>query len=1372
MRKYGKRLLSFVLTLAMIVGMVNMPAKAAEVTTTEFTIDKMALDKDYLYPKKNGYWPIWQIYLYTSVELPADTGDYQFELSDGKTKVKARANKSSVGTNLLYLEVPTSMLPEVCEKTFTIKKGEYTSSSGHVFKLQADYKIRYESGVWSPAGVEDMLSAENMVQLLPGYGWGEYETTNATNGGLYLHTATDNGAYTETNGDWNDRMKLTAVVTNEAQTVFYGGAKWYADTSEGKEQNRNSTYITDGAYKLVKFTETSYYLEFPGITVSENDLVRVGGYFKDYQGKTYGFYPITMKYNGSTWEEVKSDLVGGYEGYLTVNSDVYLGTTPVSTALYLKGTDGYASWIGGANNDKWNEYKVDLEKSTGSILVDGQKATSVIFQKYNGKYNAYYLENITDVEKDSVVTIEGSFVINGATVTFEKSQFKWDGTKWIDVPVHSGELLTTQASGAQIDSNRTTGLYMKGSDSYMSDRTYQDWDAQDIKMKAADENSGVFVDGVRMAEAQIWKYDVSKNWYYLNGADITTASKVVIKGNFKTLEGRYAVSIEESTFTWDGSKWVNAVSEITIDKLALDKDYLRPKENAEWPIWQFHFYGNVDVGTTKTYIVSVEIDGAKYDTVLTDSPDPGLDKVLYSKLEKEWLNMKEGSKVTYKAGKCFADDKSGDFITLKNDYTFYVNQYGWSTESLEAVTPSYPTQEKIKLDVTTAGTADGFYITTNIDDGRTPDGDTWQSRIHFNAVVEPYATYYSGGAWKQASGATSKTQRTVTLPLVKLKSNQYYVALSDFSGGGASSGDTYTVGGFFKDEVTGITYGFSTLTVQWDGASWKQISTSLDDTGVKYDVNGDYKSNPTSKDLVALLNYNADTDYPINIAQADIYVDNKYNKEDVIKLRKIIVDLYDADGNYLGAPDYSANRTFEKMAYACPQVGEWDEKHTTFTPYGSWTEDGEFIPNESLATTMQQYKDSGLTLLCMEDVGSYEEAAPFDSEANEPMRVYLKVAEQYDLGILAFDVDLYRRVRDNDFTDTYGTGKTWQENLEQRIAEMKNYSKAFKGFMSWDEIKNDNYEAYAIVANYLKEKHPELIVRMSFLPETSSEFKDNVAYEEYVGKYAVLSNHFSYNSYPLQYSYKQGKVTQSISEKKHTVLDTWFTNLKLVTDLAKTSEYSFDTGITIQAHSSKLTSTSDGLYNIYTQKYEPTDSKDIGFQAYTAMAYGMKEINYFNYRRHEKDSNIASGMVDDNGKPNAVYTAVQTVNKQIDKFASVYQAFTWKDTVKIAANNSGTVTTDNGRLTSASVTGAETVIGHMVDVDGFDGYMIANANAPRKTDGSVATATATVNLTFTNATKALVYNFSAGTKTEVALSNGVTSVTVPVGGGVMVIPVK
>ena len=70
----------------------------------------------------------------------------------------------------------------------------------------------------------------------------------------------------------------------------------------------------------------------------------------------------------------------------------------------------------------------------------------------------------------------------------------------------------------------------------------------------------------------------------------------------------------------------------------------------------------------------------------------------------------------------------------------------------------------------------------------------------------------------------------------------------------------------------------------------------------------------------------------------------------------------------------------------------------------------------------------------------------------------------------------------------------------------------------------------------------------------------------------------------------------------------------------------------------------------------------------------------------------------------------------------------------------------------------------MKDSDGFDGYMVANAEGPRPGK------TANVTLTFKSATKAMIYQ--GGTCKTEPLTNGVCTVSLDAGEGAFIIPIR
>lgn len=162
---------------------------------------------------------------------------------------------------------------------------------------------------------------------------------------------------------------------------------------------------------------------------------------------------------------------------------------------------------------------------------------------------------------------------------------------------------------------------------------------------------------------------------------------------------------------------------------------------------------------------------------------------------------------------------------------------------------------------------------------------------------------------------------------------------------------------------------------------------------------------------------------------------------------------------------------------------------------------------------------------------------------------------------------------------------------------------------------------------------------------------------------------------------------------------------------------------------------------------------------YTAMAYGMQEISFYKWGKHESISDEENTI----GTNADVYNAVKLANTDLNAFASVFKAFTWEKTLDISSGSTNSAT-GNTRLSSVTSSAARIFVGCMKDVDGFDGYMIANADGPR------TAAKTSVTLTFNNATHVLVYK--NGKKETVALADNAYTVEVDKGEGAFVIPLR
>lgn len=461
-----------------------------------------------------------------------------------------------------------------------------------------------------------------------------------------------------------------------------------------------------------------------------------------------------------------------------------------------------------------------------------------------------------------------------------------------------------------------------------------------------------------------------------------------------------------------------------------------------------------------------------------------------------------------------------------------------------------------------------------------------------------------------------------------------------------------------------------------------------------------------------------------------------------------------------------SDRIMEKMVYVCPAVGEWVDG--TFKAY----------PNERIDRTLSQLKASGLTLLNTEHVAPFH-LPDLTEDENEPLRVYLKAAERNKLGALVFDDAIFKMLWEKDVTVL---GENWTEVLDKRVCALREYSTAFRGFLLWDEMAIGYADTYSKIVSYLHKTYPDLLLRTSCLPlyayrqeglgadalTTNEEHKASkeLTYRDYIWAFAEENEYFLYDWYPLQFMERRDNWEPRT--RRYYVDEDWYYNLEYLANEVKARDYAFTTGVTIQA--CRLSGWSSNESHMET--YNPERREDIGFSAYTAMAYGVREINYFNYEKHWFADNVLSGMVDADGNPTAVYDAVQMINAEIDRFADKYLAYDWRDTLDIPAAGSyigHAGATDKGRLRMATVTGARTLIGHMVNQAttlnssvNRDAYMLANAEGPR------SGMTSRVTLEFEGAKTATVYNFKKGEKTCVDLTNGALILEIPVGEGILV----
>lgn len=473
-----------------------------------------------------------------------------------------------------------------------------------------------------------------------------------------------------------------------------------------------------------------------------------------------------------------------------------------------------------------------------------------------------------------------------------------------------------------------------------------------------------------------------------------------------------------------------------------------------------------------------------------------------------------------------------------------------------------------------------------------------------------------------------------------------------------------------------------------------------------------------------------------------------------------------------GTPSYTDDKQIELAAYCGPRregYRYWGGEYGAHPddPAGGWDS---FITEQAF----QDYIDCGFTYMFPEIDAAYDrvhkngQMQSVNSFEDSDLYPFMELAEKMGIPVVVYSDYLTSLVSSTDhrLTDEH------KAFLSQMVTDLSKY-KSFKGLTLRDEPKIESVRACAAVKDYLDELNPNLYYftacfpiycnDLSYLTTKDTDNKEE-AYKDYVDAFSDAHDTFGYDNYPLWYD----PIYDTTS-----VDATWFQNLRIVAESAKEKDY--DAAIALQ---SCAFGPKDGEY---TSKHnrEIKTKADIGFQVYSALAYGMKNITYYTYWQHWIESETGmhyTAMIDypseKGGEPvkTAAYYAVKDVNTEIKKFDHVYMNFDWEGTMavvpdgeKASAPLSHVGNYNNPRIASATAT-EEAIIGCMKDSDGYDGYMVVNA-----TDPALELAN-TVTIKFKQATKALAYIH--GEEQEITLNNGTCTLELAAGEGVFVIPIK
>ena len=393
-----------------------------------------------------------------------------------------------------------------------------------------------------------------------------------------------------------------------------------------------------------------------------------------------------------------------------------------------------------------------------------------------------------------------------------------------------------------------------------------------------------------------------------------------------------------------------------------------------------------------------------------------------------------------------------------------------------------------------------------------------------------------------------------------------------------------------------------------------------------------------------------------------------------------------------------------------------------------------------------------------QDIPNREHVENLMEEVNADAMAAIELAEKFGMKHYVLNSNIYNIERNEN-------NYQWLDDF----ADLATYtmSQAFAGHFLADEPQSGNWfttdELSELVNAYkaYKAAFSEGEAFINLLPRSSAQFTSEGLYEDYIDKYIEMialdngvkgTGYVSFDHYPLE----DGGIT-----------NVHLRNLELIAEKCRDNNLELRTYI-------KASESGDSEREI-----RATESvNDLYMQIYSALAYGSKEIIYYQFTDHTVTDGSAGDAVISGASlmKNDVYKWAAQANNEVAAFSAAYMNFTWKSASVFGAtsikqfNNLKSKAGAYGSLTSVS-SSASVLVGNFDDADGKysygaqNAYMVVNYGDPQN-----GTAAQSIALTFSGKTRALVYE--NGQARVVTLSSNKLTLNLEVGEGAFVIPLS
>ena len=290
----------------------------------------------------------------------------------------------------------------------------------------------------------------------------------------------------------------------------------------------------------------------------------------------------------------------------------------------------------------------------------------------------------------------------------------------------------------------------------------------------------------------------------------------------------------------------------------------------------------------------------------------------------------------------------------------------------------------------------------------------------------------------------------------------------------------------------------------------------------------------------------------------------------------------------------------------------------------------------------------------------------------------------------------------------------WQKVLAETIADYRH--PALYGLYGWDEPASDLFAQLGAISDEFRKQAPELLLHLNIFPNYASpEQLGTPTYREHIEKYAaaVRPQVLCFDNYSVM--------------ANGTIRPNYFENLAIIRDCAVKNGFTPWMFILSTKHNDLA---------------DPTEGQ-MRFQAFTALAYGMKGILYFVYWPYAPLNDTA--IVDMKGKPTHLYPIIKQLNADIRAIGPTLLSLTSTGTY-----HTGQIPTGAMRLPADAPLqlpdDKPLVIGFFEGPDKAKYAIIVNADPHKAVDFSIA-AHAEVKRLF-------AFNFKDGSTSPLTLEGG------------------